>query len=111
MRRYTAGETAKALAEEYGVARNAVLNLLRSNNVVVRRQPPSDEQKRRFALEYEAGETIAEIANRTGFSFGSVQKSLYAAGVQMRPRGGPPTRGEPTGSCARQIRLNPPPRL
>lgn len=55
MRRYADGEIAKALAEEYGVARNSVLNLLRENNVVARRQPPTLEQQALLAREYEAG--------------------------------------------------------
>lgn len=103
MRRYVNGETAKALADEYGVARNAVLNLLRSSNIVVRRQPPTDEQKRRFVSDYEAGATIAEIAKRTGFSFGTVQKVLHTASVRMRPRGGVRRRHLVSGS----IRLAP----
>jgi hypothetical protein len=45
-RRYATGETAKALAEEFGVARNSILNLLRENNVVVRCQPPSAPKPR-----------------------------------------------------------------
>jgi len=88
LRRYAAGETAQALAAEYGVARNAILNLLRANSVVVRRQPPSDEQKLRFVDAYESGSTISDVAKRTGFSFGSVQKALHASGTPMRPRGG-----------------------
>lgn len=51
---YGAGETAQALAEEFGIARNSVLNLLRENNVVVRRQPPSPEQQATLARDYEA---------------------------------------------------------
>lgn len=81
------GETAQALAEEHGIARNAVLDLLRSNNVVVRRQPPTDTDKKVFVTDYERGETIGEIAKRSGFSFGSVQKALHAADTQMRSRG------------------------
>lgn len=88
LRRYKAGETAQALAEEYGVARNAVLKLLRSGSVVVRRRSPTDGEKRRFVADYEKGATIAEIAKHTGFSFGSVQKALHSAHVLMRPRGG-----------------------
>lgn len=86
--RYSQGETAKALAEEFGIARNSVLNLLRENNVVVRRQPPTLEQQAQLAAEYEAGATIADLVTRHGHSYGAVRRVLKEAGVQMRPRGG-----------------------
>ena len=86
--RYVAGETAKALADEFGIARNSVLNLLREHNVVVRRQPPTVDQRVAFVTEYNTGASISEIANRHGVAFGTVQKALSAAMVSMRPRGG-----------------------
>ena len=88
MRRYVAGETAKALADEFGIARNSVLNLLREHNVVVRRQPPTVDQRVAFVTEYNTGASISEIANRHGVAFGTVQQALSAAMVSMRPRGG-----------------------
>ncbi len=88
MRRYVAGETAKALADEFGIARNSVLNLLREHNIVVRRQPPTVDQRVAFVTEYESGASISEIANRHGVAFGTVQKALSTAMVRMRPRGG-----------------------
>ncbi|MFV4913874.1 helix-turn-helix domain-containing protein [Microbacterium lacticum] len=86
--RYGEGETAKALAEEFGIARNSVLNILRDNSVVVRRQPPSSEQQIRLTREYESGATIAELVTRYGHSYGAIRRVLKDSEIQMRARGG-----------------------
>ena len=88
MRRYAAGESAKALAEDYDVARNAVMNLLRNNGVVVRRQPLPNDLRPLAAADYERGATIAQIASRYGISYGHASTVLTEAGVTKRPRGG-----------------------
>lgn len=55
IKRYSNGEPAGKIAEDYGVARNAILNLLRRNNVVVRRQPLSEELKGALTLDFGHG--------------------------------------------------------
>lgn len=89
MQRYRSGESARELAEEYGVSRNAVLNLLRKNNVVVRRRPLNEAQKTAITKEYEAGSTIAALAKKHESSHGAVSRALHEAGVAVRSRGGP----------------------
>lgn len=86
--RYTSGESSQKLATEYGVARNAILNLLRKNNVVVRRRPLTEAQKAAIAKGYEAGSTIAALAKMHKSSHGAVGRALHEAGVTVRPRGG-----------------------
>lgn len=88
IRRYGSEETVKSLAEEFGVARSSVLNLLRDHNVDVRRQPPDANQRSRLVREYDAGDTIAELVTRHGRSYGAIREALKSAGAQMRPRGG-----------------------
>lgn len=87
LQRYAAGETALALANEFGVSKAAVLNLLRENNVVMRRQPPTEEQRALLVRGYESGLTIAQLEEKYGIPHGSIGRVLKAEGVQMRPRG------------------------
>ena len=87
IRRYEAGETAQALAEEFKVSKTALLALLRQNNVVVRRRALTDDQIADLAQRYEAGKTIAALEAETGIPHASIQRALKRAGVQLRPRG------------------------
>ena len=85
--RYAAGETAQALADEFEIARSALVNMLRSRNVVVRRRALTDEQIERLRHAYEAGATIAALEADSGVPHGTIQRALKGAGVEMRPRG------------------------
>lgn len=85
--RYEQGETADALATEHGVSRNAILNLLRARAVRVRHGAPTSDQIATAISEYEAGSTIALIAQGLGLSYGAIRRALKLAGVKMRPRG------------------------
>lgn len=86
--RYEAGETAQALADEFDVARSALVNLLRSRNIVVRRRALTEKQIKGLRRAYEAGATIAALETETGVPHGTIQRALKSAGVEMRPRGG-----------------------
>lgn len=88
VRRYESGETARALADEFGVAKSALLNLFRRNNVVVRRRALTDEQVAELARDYQTGKTLSELEAETGVPHGTIQRALKAAGTPMRPRGG-----------------------
>jgi hypothetical protein len=55
VRRYEAGESARTLAIESGVAPSALLRLLRERNVVVRKQVDTPDQEQLMAQGYEAG--------------------------------------------------------
>lgn len=59
--RYAAGEPASAIAGDYDIAKNSVLNLVRSRNIVVRVRQISDEQIARAVDLYESGMPIAKM--------------------------------------------------
>lgn len=61
-RRYAAGETAQALADEYGASKPSVLTLLRTRNVTVRTRRISREQIAEAVREHEIGKSIAQVA-------------------------------------------------
>jgi hypothetical protein len=86
VRRYEAGESARTLASEFGVAPSALLRLLRERNVVVRRQVITPDQEQLMARDYESGMTMAELEMKHGLSHGAVLRALHRVGVEMRPK-------------------------
>lgn len=50
--------------------------------------PMTAEQDHEIVALYQAGRSIAAIANRLQVSYASVRKRLIKAGVERRPRGG-----------------------
>lgn len=86
-RRYAAGEIARQLAAEFGVAQTPLIGLLRANHVMVRQQSPTQEQKVAIVRGYQSGKTIAQLEQEMGISHGSIWRALRAAGVEMRPKG------------------------
>jgi hypothetical protein len=87
--RYAAGETAQALADEYGVSKPAVLTLLRARNVTVRGRKLSRDQIAQTVREYEAGKSIAQIAKILEFHPAAIWRALKI------PRRGQPNQGFP----------------
>ena len=63
---YEAGATARQLAEQFGVARSAVVNLLRNQGVQIRFPRLTGEQKDEMVELYRAGMSQAESARRLG---------------------------------------------
>lgn len=86
IRRYEAGESARCLAEKYGVSTSAIMNLLRDNSVVVKRGRVTDTEARKMAKKYEAGHTIAELEEQFKLSHGAVLRALHRVGVEMRAK-------------------------
>ena len=86
VRRYEAGESARSLATESGVAPSALLRLLRERNVVVRRQVVTPEQEELMARDYESDVTMAELETKHGLSHGAVLRALHRVGVEMRAK-------------------------
>jgi lambda repressor-like predicted transcriptional regulator len=86
VRRYRAGESARSLATESGVAPSALLRLLRERNVVVRQQVVTSEQDQTMARDYGAGMTMAELEEKHGLSHGAVLRALHRMGVEMRAK-------------------------
>jgi len=86
VQRYEAGESARMLATESGVAPSALLRLLREKNVVVRQQIVTPDQEVAMTQDYEAGMTIAELKEKHGLSHGAVLRALHRVGVEMRAK-------------------------
>jgi DNA-directed RNA polymerase specialized sigma24 family protein len=86
IRRYEAGESARSLAAEVGIAPSALIRLLRERNVVVRRQTVTPDQEEMMARDYEAGMTVAELKEKHGISHGAVLRALHRLGIEMRSK-------------------------
>lgn len=86
VRRYEAGESARALASESGVAPSALIRLLRERNVVVRMQVVTPDQEVAMAQEYEGGMTVAELETKHRLSHGAVLRVLHRMDVEMRAK-------------------------
>ncbi len=83
--RYEAGETSTVLAEEYGVAKSTILGILRTNNVVVRRQPLESAVVAEAARLYESGLSLSRVAERLRVNQETMRVAIIAAGVSVRP--------------------------
>ncbi len=86
VRRYEAGESARALAIECEIAPSALLRLLRERKVVVRRQLVTAELEVDMAQAYEAGMTMAELETKHGLSHGAVLRALHRSDVEIRAK-------------------------
>lgn len=86
--RYAAGETTTVLAQEYGVAKSTVLGILRSNRVVVRRQPLTLEQVGETARLYESGLSLSQVAERVGVNQETMRVAILKAGAGLRQPAG-----------------------
>lgn len=84
VRRVQAGESARSLAAELGVANSALIRMLREQGVTVQRRKVSDEDAAAMAREYETGASMAELEEKFGLSHGAVYRALHRAGVEMR---------------------------
>ena len=88
--RAEAGESARSLAQELGVANSALTRMVREQGVTIRKSRVSVEDEQAMVSAYEAGHTIAEIENMFRLSHGAVLRALHRSGVTMRakaPRG------------------------
>lgn len=86
VRRAAAGESARSLAEELGVAASALVRMLREQGVPIQRRKVSEEEERALAQAYEAGNTIAELEKQFRLSHGAVLRALHRTGVEMRAK-------------------------
>lgn len=84
--RAQAGESARSLSLELGVANSALTRMLREEGVAIRRSKVSAEDERALASAYEAGHTIAELERQFKLSHGAVLRALHRSGVAMRAR-------------------------
>jgi hypothetical protein len=85
LRHYEAGATAADLAEQYGVSRTGLTNLLHAQGAVVRiprglKHTDVDLAERLYA----AGWLLREIGAELGFNRDAVRRALLERGVVMR---------------------------
>lgn len=85
--RYNAGDNTPVLAEDYGIAKSALLQLLRREGVTLRKQSITPREAKQAARLYESGLSIVEVVERIGYSYTAVRESLHRSGVAMRPKG------------------------
>lgn len=85
---YRAGIPTTQLMADFGLSKTAVLALLRSVGVELRRQALTPDQVEGARGLYESGAALAGIEHQLGLPRESVRLALIAAGVQMRARGG-----------------------
>ena len=84
--RANAGESARSLARELGVANSALTRMLRVEGVVIQKRNVSVADARALARAYEAGHTIRELEAKHDLSHGAILRALHRAGVEMRAK-------------------------
>lgn len=82
--RFKAGDSARSLARERGVAASAVVRLLREQGLEVSKRKVSEEDAVAMAAEYEAGAAMAELEAKYSLSHGAVYRALHRTGVETR---------------------------
>ena len=83
--RYAAGESAKALSQEFDISRDGMRRLLRDAGVTIRPQNVVTERAaQRIVQLYVGGSTIREVVEQVGYSYGTVQRVLDKHGGVMR---------------------------
>jgi hypothetical protein len=86
--RYKSGESANALAVEFGVGRRTATNVIRSAGCEVRYRVELTDAEIDGARElYEAGHSLAKVGEKLGVSSGTILKLLRQAGVATREVG------------------------
>lgn len=83
--RYTAGESALALGQEYGISRDGVRRLLKSAGVPIRTQTVvTPKVTQRILGLYENGLTIRQVAAQVGCAYGTVRGVLHENDAEVR---------------------------
>jgi hypothetical protein len=78
---YQAGRTGRELAEQYGLARSTVIELLRKHGVAVRYPRVTPEEAAEMVRLYQAGMRQVDIAARFGRDPGNIWHVLKRAGA------------------------------
>jgi len=84
-RRYEAGESASALAAEFGIDRRTASRIVRSAGAEVRYRVDTDVEAAREL--YEAGRSLASVGEELGISARTVLDMLRRAGIRTRAAG------------------------
>ncbi len=85
--RYEAGESASALAAEFGVDRRILAGHLRRAGVAVRYRVVDRVDSAEAARLYSSGRSLEVVAAHLGVSVGTVLRALRSVGVETRPVG------------------------
>lgn len=85
---YVAGHSARAIAREYQLTKNTVIEALRELEVPLRTVGLGDLQIEDAIRLYQAGKSCAQIAALLGEYPSTVNETLKRRGVQMRARRG-----------------------
>ncbi len=87
-RRYEAGDITQQIGNRYGISKTRVANVLREQDVAIRRQGLNDRQVDEAATLYTAGKSLAWLGARYGVSHATVATALRRQGLQLRRRPG-----------------------
>ncbi len=83
--RYAAGESAKALSQEFDISRDGVRRLLKGAHVSIRTQFIATPETVAQIIElYESGLTIREVATQVGCAYGTVRGVLHESDAVVR---------------------------
>jgi uncharacterized protein (DUF433 family) len=85
---YQSGKSTTELMATYSLSKSAVLRVLESHGIALRRQPLTEQQVADAISLYESGWSLSAIVAKHGLARESVRRALVAAGVTMRQRGG-----------------------
>jgi transposase-like protein len=85
---YQAGATVYELAEQFGVHRGTVSDVLERRGVARRFGPISPAQVATASSLYEGGLSLAKVGQQLGCHATTVREALTKAGVEIRPRNG-----------------------
>lgn len=75
---YEKGASSRDLAARYGISKHAVIDLLRSRGVSIRRQPLPPEQVAEAAQLYESGLSWVKVGEALGISPRTIHRTLLA---------------------------------
>ena len=85
---YQSGATVYELADQFGVHRHTVSDILERNDVPRRYQKLSSEQIETARSLYRSGLSLTKIGHQVDRSAETIRQALLRVGIQMRPRNG-----------------------
>lgn len=88
--KYTDGTSVVALAEEYGIHRTTVMEILEREGIPRRpcTRRMTDDDVARAAVQYAAGQSLAVVGEAFGVSPKTVAREFARAGIATRPQPG-----------------------
>jgi transposase len=87
VQRYENGESGAALADEFGIHRATLFNIVRRAGVISRYRTLGADDIYMAQSVYEAGQSLAAIGDHFGVSVGTVLNVFRKFGIRTRRRG------------------------